>query len=62
MSVDGCVGAGLTGGGLGGCVLALVREEAVDRLVKALTDEYYTPRELPDGTLVCASAEGACLV
>lgn len=61
-SVEGCVGAGLTGGGLGGCVLAVVREDAVNDLVSAMRDQFYTPRNLPDGTLVCSSAEGACII
>lgn len=61
-SVDGCVGAGLTGGGLGGCVLAIVEENAVERLVQAVNNEYYAPRGLQDGTLVCSSSEGAGLV
>ena len=61
-SVDGCVGAGLTGGGLGGCVLALVREDAVGALVDAVNERYYKPRDLPDNSLVCSSAEGACIV
>jgi galactokinase len=60
--VKGCVGAGLTGGGLGGCVLALVREDAVERLVATVNEQYYAPRNLPDNTLVCSSAEGACIV
>lgn len=61
-SVEGCVGAGLTGGGLGGCVLAIVREDAVDSLVRAVNEKYYAPRQLPDSTLVCSSAEGANIV
>ena len=60
--VEGCVGAGLTGGGLGGCILALVREDAVERLVATVNEHYYAPRNLPDNTLVCSSAEGACIV
>jgi N-acetylgalactosamine kinase len=60
--VEGCVGAGLTGGGLGGCVLAIVQEDAVADLVKAVNDAFYTPRNLSDGTLVCSSAEGACII
>lgn len=60
--VPGCVGAGLTGGGLGGCVLAVVEDGAVDDLVRAVNARYYKPRGLADGTIVCASAEGACLV
>ena len=61
-AVEGCVGAGLTGGGLGGCVLAIVREDAVDALVAAVNDAFYKPRGLQDDTLVCSSAAGACIV
>ncbi|HAA74710.1 TPA: hypothetical protein DCE37_06295 [Candidatus Latescibacteria bacterium] len=61
-TVPGCVGAGLTGGGLGGCVLAVVEEDGVDTLVQAVNEQYYGPRNLPNGTLVCSSAEGACLI
>lgn len=60
--VAGVAGAGLTGGGLGGCVLAIVKEEAVADLVRALNAEYYGPRGLKDGTLVCAGVEGACVL
>ncbi|MEE2754765.1 MAG: galactokinase family protein [Candidatus Latescibacterota bacterium] len=61
-SVEGCLGAGLTGGGLGGCVLALVEEDAVGSLVEAINAGYYRPHDLPDSSLVCANSEGACIV
>jgi hypothetical protein len=61
-TVDGVVGAGLAGGGLGGCVLAVVKKSAVDALIQKLNDEFYGPRNLSDGTLVCASVAGSSLI
>jgi N-acetylgalactosamine kinase len=41
--VPGVLGAQLSGAGLGGCILVLVREEAADALKRALQRGYYTP-------------------
>jgi len=60
--VDGVAGAGLTGGGLGGCVLVFVREEAIDDLIQTLDSDFYTPKGHTDGTLICASVGGSGLV
>ena len=57
--VDGVVGAGLSGGGLGGCVLVVVKEEAVTDLIDTVQQGYYQPKGLPLGTVVCSSVEGA---
>lgn len=61
-AVPGVVGAGLTGGGLGGCVLVLVEEGSVDTLVSTLTHDFYEARGLEPDTLVCGSVEGAGIV
>jgi N-acetylgalactosamine kinase len=61
-NVPGVAGAGLTGGGLGGAVLVLVREEHVGDLVEAVKREYYEPRRLPLSTEVCLPVEGAGLI
>ncbi len=61
-TVDGVVGAGLAGGGLGGCVLVVVKESAVNTLIQKLNDAFYTPRNLSNGTLVCASVAGSGLI
>ena len=42
-AVPGVVGAQLAGAGLGGCMMILVRENAVPALKKALTEQYYIP-------------------
>lgn len=55
----GVAGASLTGAGLGGPVLVLVREEAVDDTVDAVRRHYYEARDLPFSAEVCSSVEGA---
>ncbi|MDA0712108.1 MAG: hypothetical protein O3B73_18065, partial [bacterium] len=60
--VDGVVGVGLTGGGLGGCVLVFVKEEALTRLADALESAFYRPQNFSNGLLTCASVGGSCLL
>ncbi|MEW6354956.1 MAG: hypothetical protein AB1696_01405 [Planctomycetota bacterium] len=60
--VRGVAGAGLTGAGFGGCVLALVKNSAVKTLLSAARRQYYTARGLPFGAEVCVSVAGACAV
>jgi N-acetylgalactosamine kinase len=57
--VPGVVGAGLTGAGLGGCILVLVKKDSVDYLMDAMVKRYYCARGLPVGCEVCVSAPGA---
>ena len=60
--VDGVVGAGLAGGGLGGCVLVIIQNTSVPVLIQVLNEGFYTPRGLPDGILVCSSVAGSGIV
>ena len=53
------VGANLTGAGLGGCVLVLVREEDVDRLIETVHSRYYHQRNLQPAMMVCSAVGGA---
>ena len=57
--VKGVTGACLTGAGLGGCILVLVRKENVEGLLKNMKEKYYQPRGLPLASEVCISTEGA---
>jgi len=61
-TVPGVMGAGLTGAGLGGSILVLVREDAVDRLVETVKAQYYDPKGLPSATEVCSPVAGAGLL
>ncbi|MEE2993926.1 MAG: galactokinase family protein [Gemmatimonadota bacterium] len=58
-TVPGVVGANLTGAGLGGCVLVLVREEDVDRLIETVHSRYYHQRNLQPAMMVCSAVGGA---
>jgi len=57
--VKGVVGASLTGGGLGGCVLVLVHKDSVKELINNMNEKYYIPRKLGDGCELCVTADGA---
>ena len=55
----GVAGAQLAGAGLGGCMMVLVRKDAVGQLVENLKQRYYAPRDLADRILVCRPIAGA---
>ncbi|RLE96404.1 MAG: hypothetical protein DRJ63_10600 [Thermoprotei archaeon] len=60
LKQEGVVGAQLAGAGLGGCVIALVHEKYVKKVVEALYREYYDKCSKPrTGVLVCVPVEGA---
>ncbi|NSW92089.1 MAG: hypothetical protein HPY74_15705 [Firmicutes bacterium] len=62
LRVKGVMGAQISGAGLGGCVMILVEEGAVDALVAKLEQEYYAPRNLEPAVTVCAPVKGSGLV
>ena len=47
LSVEGVLGARLTGAGLGGCMVILVHQDRVRALLDALDREYYRPNGYP---------------
>ena len=55
----GAHGARMTGGGFGGCVLALVDADAVDAVVRAVEAAYATAGFRPPATFVATAADGA---
>lgn len=61
-STEGVLGAQLAGAGLGGCMMALVRTEAVDALRERLIRGYYEPENVPPNILVCRPIAGAGLL
>jgi N-acetylgalactosamine kinase len=59
MDVPGVVGAQLSGAGLGGCVMVLVRDAGLDELISVLHNTYYAPREAEPATTVCVPVQGS---
>jgi N-acetylgalactosamine kinase len=58
-AVPGVVGAQLTGAGLGGCAMVLVRGQGLRPLMSALRKGYYRPRKLPFDVHVCRPVAGS---
>jgi len=59
---QGVAGAQIAGAGLGGCVMALAKKEAIQDMRKALVQRYYRPAGLKPDVLPCIAVEGASLV
>ena len=55
----GAYGARMTGGGFGGCVLALVEADAVEQVVRAVEAAYAAAGFWPPNAFVAAAADGA---
>ncbi len=60
-AVEGVAGAQLAGAGLGGCIMVLVKDEAVPALVERLTAEYYNndPEEAKQKIEACVPIDGS---
>ena len=52
-------GARMTGGGFGGCVIAVTTESKADLVVRAIADNYRTPEGLRSDVFVCQPSAGA---
>ena len=59
LSVDGVAGAQLAGAGLGGCIMVLVRHDAIDELRTAMVERYYQPQGREAQIEVCVPVEGS---
>ncbi|OPZ81074.1 MAG: Galactokinase [bacterium ADurb.Bin429] len=59
LSVNGVAGAQIAGAGLGGCIMVLVKQEAVDYLATVLTSRYYDPRNLDADIYPCYPTSGS---
>ena len=58
-STDGCLGSQILGAGMGGCIMALVKEEAQEPITQKLLTDYYEPRQLPGDVWSVVPGEGA---
>ena len=62
LSVEGVLGAGRTGAGLGGCISVLIAKDKTDELIKQVSERYYNPRNLPLGVEICFPVEGSGII
>ena len=58
----GCFGARMTGGGFGGCAVALVHADAAYRFVKVVAQSYHKRTGLSPNIYVCEATNGAEVV
>ena len=56
---SGAEGAQISGAGLGGAIMALVKDDNFDRLVEALRTKYYMPRKIEEDFVVVSPLHGA---
>ena len=61
-SVEGVLGAQLSGAGLGGVIMVLAQKEAVEPLRRKMVREFYKPRGLKPDYAVCQPVEGSGLL
>jgi galactokinase len=59
LGINGVVGAQLAGAGLGGCMMVLVRKDAVTNVGKALKDNYYRLQKEKPQILACRPIAGS---
>ena len=62
LGTKGIIGAQLAGAGLGGCMMVLIREDAVNKLIGNLKKHYYKPAKIKENILICRPISGAGLV
>ena len=57
--VEGVLGAQISGAGLGGCLMVLAREEAVELVRETLVRDYYGPAGIPAEVFACYPSAGS---
>jgi N-acetylgalactosamine kinase len=62
LRTEGVAGAQLAGAGLGGCMMVLARQDAVQDLVENLTVQYYRPRGRLPAILLCKPIAGSTVL
>lgn len=62
LEVEGCFGARMTGGGFGGCAVALVKTPDVEKFVDNVTKQYQKITTLQPNIYVCKASNGAEVV
>lgn len=60
IAIDaGAVGAQISGAGMGGSMMALVKEKDADIVIEAMHNKYYVPHGFDDNVIVANAIEGA---
>ena len=62
MACAGVIGARMTGGGFGGCAVALVEQEQAEVFSQQVADEYQRATGLEPSLYVCTAEAGAGIV
>ncbi|MHC4120097.1 MAG: galactokinase [Planctomycetota bacterium] len=60
LGIRGVVGAGLVGAGMGGCIVAVVKEEHAPEVIENMAEQYYRPRNLPIKAEIVRPVGGLC--
>ena len=60
--IDGCLGARMTGGGFGGCAIALAKISAIDAFKKILSQRYHTVTGLQCEIYECKAEDGVRMI
>ncbi len=55
----GVLGGRMIGGGFGGVVLALIKDDSLETVQQSLLEKYYSPRNIPERPFVVRPSEGA---
>jgi galactokinase len=58
QQIDGCLGARMTGGGFGGCAIALVKKSSIESFKKILSQRYHTVTGLTCEIYECKAEDG----
>jgi len=59
LECPGVLGAQIAGAGLGGCIMILVRKEAVENVREVLRREYYIPQGVEPQVFACRASRGS---
>ena len=59
VTLPGCFGARITGGGFGGCTVNLVKEDAAHNFVEQLEEAYRERFQVAAQSYTCAAVDGA---
>jgi len=60
LATEGVIGAGLVGAGMGGCIVAVVKNKHAPRLIENIAEQYYRPRDLPVRAEIITPVGGLC--